>query len=109
MTVIARKVVSRLLAVVAMVALPAIGSAQDATVSGTVTDATGRVMPAVTITTTRLASGEKVTALTDSAGAYRIPLRTGAYQIDFAAVGFATVQRTGVDLLLGQQGVKRRP
>jgi hypothetical protein len=84
---------------------PALAVAQDAFVTGTVTDAAGKALPAVAIAATELASGETIAAATDANGAYRIPLRTGSYQMRFVAPGFATIERTGIELLLGQQGV----
>src|ERR1700686_2934736 len=98
-------VVRGLLAVAALVALPALGYAQQAIVSGTVTDATGKPIAGVQIAATHVESGEKINTVSDTNGGYRIPVRVGPYQITFTAPGFATVNRTGVELLLGQQGI----
>src|SRR5579872_3821450 len=94
-----------LLAVAALVAFPALGYAQQATISGTVTDATGKPIAGVQITATHVESGEKINTVTDGNGRYRIPVRVGPYQILFAAPGFASVSRTGVDLLVDQLGI----
>ena len=40
--------------------------------------------------------------MTDGTGSYRIPARVGAYRITAELSGFTTVQRTGVQLLVGQ-------
>ena len=58
-------------------ALPLPALAQEATLSGTVTDTTGGVLPGVTITATHEASGNTFTAVTDGAGAFRCPVRIG--------------------------------
>ena len=88
-----------------VMALPAVGSAQEAVVSGTVRDATAGVLPGVTVTAIHESTGNTFEAVTDDAGAYRIPVRTGAYRVTAALTGFATVTRTGLELLLGQQAV----
>ena len=49
--------------------LPASAFAQDATVTGTITDATGGVLPGVTITATHEATGNTFVAVTDQSGA----------------------------------------
>ena len=43
--------------VIAFIALPVLASAQDATITGTVTDTTGGVLPGVTVTVVHEASG----------------------------------------------------
>src|SRR5579872_1309220 len=105
MRTIRRSVVKTVLAAVAFVAFPVMGYAQQATISGTVTDAAGKAIANVQIVATHVESGEKVNTVTDSNGGYRIPVRVGPYEILFTASGFAAVNRTGVSLLLGQQGI----
>ena len=73
---------SRLLGRLVMIALllvsaPAVAFAQEAVLSGTVTDATGGVLPGVTITAVHQATGNKFTAITDVRGVYRIAARAG--------------------------------
>jgi hypothetical protein len=85
--------------------LPAIGYAQEAVVSGTARDATTGVLPGVTVTALHEATGNTFEAVTDEAGAFRIPVRPGPYRITASLPGFATVTRTGLELLLGQQAV----
>ena len=86
-------------------ALPASGYAQESVLSGIVRDATGAVLPGVTVTAIHEATGNTFEAVTDAVGAYRIPVRTGTYRVTAALTGFATVTRTGLELLLGQQAV----
>lgn len=98
-------VVVRSFVVGAVVMLPAVAHAQEATVSGRVTDSTGGVLPGAVVTAVHEASGNTFEAVTDDTGAYRLPLRPGVFRITVALTGFATLTRTGVQLLLGQQAV----
>ncbi len=68
--------------------------------TGTVTDASGAVMPGVTVEVASPVLIEKVrSAVTDGTGQYRIiDLRPGLYSVTFTLPGFATVRREGVDL-----------
>jgi hypothetical protein len=88
--------------VVALLALPGAASAQEAVLSGTVTDATGAILPGVAVSALHEATGNRFTAVTDARGMYRIPARVGAHQITAELQGFTTVTRTGVQLLVGQ-------
>src|SRR5688500_14843946 len=94
--------VGRFLIVSVFLTLPAIAFAQEATLTGTVTDATGGVLPGVTVTAVNEATGNTFTAVTDDLGIYRIPVRVGAYRITVELSGFSTVSRTGVQRLVGQ-------
>ena len=100
-----RSTIVRLLVVGAMLALPVTGYAQDATMSGTVTDSTGGVLPGVTVTALHEASGNTFEAVTDERGTYRIAARAGVYRITAMLPGFATVTRSGLEVLVGQQAV----
>jgi len=93
----------RLAAVLAVLLLPAIGYAQDATVRGTVTDTTGAVLPGATVTAVHEATGNTFAGVTDDRGAFHIPVRTGTYSITAALEGFAAATQSGVELLVGQQ------
>jgi len=79
--------------------LPAIASAQ-ATVSGTVRDASGAVLPGVTVEASSPALIEKVrTAASDGSGQYRITdLPPGEYTLTFSLSGFNTVKRQGINV-----------
>ena len=93
-----RRVLFALLAL----ATPIAAFAQEAVLTGTITDSTGGVLPGVTVTAVHAASGNKFLAVTDERGIYRIPARVGAYQLAAELQGFSTAQRTGVELLVGQ-------
>lgn len=83
----------------------AVASAQDAAITGRVTDESGAVMPGVTVTATSPAlQVPSVVAVTDEKGEYRLtPLPIGTYQIDYALSGFQTVRREGVRLTVDFQ------
>ena len=85
-----------------LLALPVVAHGQEATIIGTVTDATGAVLPGVTVTAVHEATGNRFTSVTDALGKYQIPARIGTYQITAELRGFTTVERTGVTLLVGQ-------
>ena len=85
-----------------LIALPALGYAQEAVLTGTVTDSTGAVLPGVTVVAVNEATGNRFETVTDERGIYRMPARVGAYQISAELQGFTTVTRTGVQLLVGQ-------
>ena len=82
---------------VGVLLLPAIASAQ-ATVSGTVRDSSGAVLPGVNVEAASPALIERVrTATTDGSGQYRITdLPPGEYSLTFTLSGFNTVKRQGV-------------
>src|SRR5687767_1783552 len=91
------RTVARASLMVACLLLPSAAHAQ-ATLAGTVEDASGAVLPGVTLEITSPALIEKVrTAVTDGTGQYRITeLRPGTYTMTFTLPGFTTVQREGV-------------
>ena len=62
---------------------------QLATVSGTITDPSGAVVPGVSVTIVSQGTGLKRSALTDTAGAYRFAgLPTGIYDVRLQRTGF---------------------
>src|SRR4029077_4275978 len=95
-------VVGRLVFLGAILMLPARLFAQEATLTGTVSDSTGGVLPGVTVTALHEATGNTFVAATDERGIYRIPARVGNYRINAVLQGFATVERTGLELRAGQ-------
>jgi hypothetical protein len=86
----------------ALVVLPAAAFAQEAVITGTITDSTGAVLPGVAVTATHQATGNKFNAVTDERGVYRMAARAGVYQIVAELQGFRAVTRDGLQLLVGQ-------
>ena len=95
----------RFVVVVVMLSLPMTGYAQEPVVTGTVTDASGGVLPGVIVRAVHDASGNSFEAVTDGAGAYRLAVRIGSYRIMAELAGFASLTRTGLQLQVGQQAV----
>ncbi len=71
-------------------------------ISGTVTDPTGAVIPGATVTLKNVATGATRTFTTGPSGRYNAPLLPpGDYEITIVASGFAQVVRKGVRLQVG--------
>ena len=100
-----RTVVRGLIIICTLLAWPSAGQAQEATLSGVVSDSTGAVLPGVSVVALHEATGNTFESVTDATGAFRMPVRTGGYQITVQLPGFTTITRTGVQLLVGQQMV----
>ncbi|HKT79257.1 MAG TPA: TonB-dependent receptor, partial [Vicinamibacterales bacterium] len=83
-----------------LLAIPSAAIAQSS-IAGTVKDTSGAVLPGVTVTITSpvLIEGSKEVT-TDGGGNYRVvDLRPGSYTVKFVLTGFASVERTGFQLL----------
>src|SRR5262249_35088850 len=75
-------------------------AAAQATMSGTVHDSSGAVLPGVAVTVASPALIEKTrTTVTDNTGQYRLTeLRPGKYVLTFMLNGFSTVKQENVDV-----------
>jgi hypothetical protein len=63
----------------------------NASLSGTVSDATGALIPGVEVTATQTGTGVVSTALTNESGTYRFPsLQPGPYEVTASLAGFQT-------------------
>ena len=84
---------------VALAVVPATAYAQ-ASIVGTVRDASGAVLPGVTVEASSPALIEKTrSVVTNGVGQYSIEdLRPGTYTVMFTLGGFATVKREGIEL-----------
>src|SRR5579864_6546117 len=92
---------SRLLLVLSLALPPncAWSQTQLATVSGTITDPSGAVVPGVSVTIVSQGTGLKRSAPTDTAGEYRFAgLPTGNYSLRIERTGFQSQIREGVEL-----------
>src|SRR5688572_5152356 len=95
------------LALGAMLALPPLAQAQSTAMNGTIegvaTDATGAVLPGVTIQVTNVDTGAKRSVPTGSDGSYRaLLLPLGSYAVRAEMQGFKPMERTGITLSAGQ-------
>src|SRR5712691_8936461 len=89
-----------LLLQLALVPAIALAQGQTGTIAGVAKDATGAVLPGVTVEVASPALIEKVrSGVTDGEGAYKIVnLRPGTYTVTFTLTGFSTVKREGIEL-----------
>jgi len=92
-----------LLGSLVLASFPSAANAQGtsaASIAGVVTDASGAVLPGVTVEAASPVLIEKVrTAVTDERGEYRIvELRPGTYTVTFTLGGFASFKREGLEL-----------
>jgi hypothetical protein len=94
-----RRVVQTLAVALSIMFIPAVALAQ-ATIAGVARDASGAVLPGVTVEATSPALIEKVrTAVTDGAGQYRIEsLTPGLYSVSFTLSGFSVFKRDAVEV-----------
>jgi hypothetical protein len=76
---------------------------QTSTLTGTVTDSTGAVLPGVTVTiTSPNMIGGAQTSVTDSEGVYRFPaIMPGVYELTAELASFRTVRREGLRISVG--------
>jgi hypothetical protein len=85
-------------------AAPIAAQVTGATLSGTVTDAAGLVLPSANVAIANQDTGINRTSVTGRDGAYNVPdLPPGHYQITVTAPGFATFSRTGITLNVGAE------
>lgn len=84
------------------------GNAQvaGATVTGSITDPSSRLIPGARVTVTDTATGIASTVITNSAGIFTVPnLVPGPYDVKVSAKGFRNLTRTGITLEVGAQQV----
>lgn len=93
-------VMAAVLAVGSMWATAAVAQlSTTATITGTVTDPSGAVIPGATVTIKNLATGVVTTSQSNSDGSFVAPgLNVGTYSVSIAKEGFATYTESGVEL-----------
>src|SRR5947209_6731946 len=96
-------------AIVVLIALPTcllFAQTSTATILGVVKDASGALVPGVSITIKHTESGLTRTVLSGERGAYTVPfLPVGAYEITTTMPGFKQMVRSGINLVVGQEAV----
>ena len=99
-------VVRAFLALLFVFSLPSRVSAQvvGASISGTVSDASGSKMAGVNIVITNVGTGIATTTSTKAEGTFGVPnLQPGNYEVSASAKGFSTLLRKGITLTVGQE------
>ena len=77
-----------------------------ATISGTVTDASGGVIPGASVSVRQVETGSVRSTVSDDEGRYRVPLlQPGSYQVSAEVVRFQTAVRSGITLEVGGRTV----
>jgi Carboxypeptidase regulatory-like domain/TonB dependent receptor-like, beta-barrel len=99
------RILTGVVCLVVLAAGPAFAQSVGATtgaLNGKVSDATGGVMPGVTVTIASPSMQGIRTAITDADGSYRFPaIPPGEYKITYELEGFSTVVREGIRVGLG--------
>ena len=100
------RITTSILAVLAAGVWVSIASAQNRTTAelvGTVTDPSGAMLAGASVIVTNVQTKATFPATTNQAGYYDVPfLPPGVYSITFSQPGFQTLNRTNVELQLGQ-------
>jgi len=95
----------KLFVVFLLVSLSALAQVEQATLTGTVTDQTGALVPDVRVVVKNRETGVEIATKTNTEGNYRIPyLHPGAYDVSAEAQGFKKARITGVSLTVGLTG-----
>src|SRR2546427_6427502 len=95
-----------ILAVIALAGGLVFGQNFSAAISGVVRDATGAVLPGVSVTAKHTETGLTRTVITNETGDYRMPaLPVGAYEVTAELSGFKQQVRRGITLVVAQEAV----
>ena len=96
------RVLSAALLIVCMAGFGLAQNTNSGDIRGTVTDATGAVVPGVTITLLNVDTGVSKELVTNSVGLYdAVSILPGRYKITFTKEGFGKVVRDGIVLAVG--------
>jgi Carboxypeptidase regulatory-like domain/TonB-dependent Receptor Plug Domain len=99
---IAMGVVLLVLASTLWLSVPVKGQVAGSTLSGSVTDTSGAVIPDAQVSIKNAATGVTTTVKTNSDGFYSVPnLLPGTYNLTISASGFSTEVRNGLTLTVG--------
>ena len=83
-----------------------LGQGTGGTISGTVSDSTGAVIPGAMVTARSLETGIERIVTTSSEGRYTtLQIGLGGYEVRAESAGFRTVVRTGITLAVGQEAM----
>jgi hypothetical protein len=103
MKINSRVSVISLLLLMVLWSLPMFGQETTGSITGTVRDQSGAVVPGASITVTNQQTGQKLDVTTDAAGVYSaLELRPGRYMVEFQAAGFAPGDVRDIQVLVGR-------
>ena len=86
-----------------LISLAGYGQSTFGTITGTVTDPSGAVVPNATVIVTSEAEGTARESTAGSTGVFTVPnLKVGAYRLQVNATGFAGYNATGLNLNANQ-------
>jgi len=95
------------LAVLALIAIPAGAQTVTGTMRGTVTDRSGATLPGVTVTIRNVETGLERIAVTEKNGSYNAPfLQIGRYNVQAELAGFGMMRHNNVRVELNQTAVQ---
>src|ERR1700693_6141702 len=84
----------------------AVAQGTQGTISGTVKDSTGAVLPAAKIEILNEDTGISRTMVADASGRFTVPaLSLGKYRVTASAPGFQSAVRNGIELTVGSEAV----
>jgi len=84
--------------------LAGLGFAQEAQITGQVTDSSGAIIPDVKVTVTNTGTGIARQTTTNGLGYYSVPLlEPGGYKLSAEKAGFKSREQTGITLLVDQR------
>ena len=87
-------------------AMPTLSAQRTGAISGTVSDASGAVLPGADVTVSNPDTGQVRSLVSDDEGRYAAQaLASGNYEVRAGLVGFQTAVRQGVSVQVGQEAV----
>src|SRR5689334_9812971 len=97
-----RMTLTRTLCLLALCAAPLFAQQERGTLTGTVTDASGAVVPQAKITVTNIATNTAFSTVTGETGQYTVPnLNPGTYSLRVEKEGFRAAVTTGMAIDAG--------
>src|SRR5271169_3726507 len=89
--------------VLSCVALYAPSQTTNGLITGSITDATGAVVPGAQVKVINQGTAQERTAVSDASGLYVVPqLAPGVYTVTTAKDGFGTVKQNNIQILVNQ-------